>query len=142
MNEESINSLQGQEYRDQIQRIEKALTDAADGDLALKELSEWAVGHRDWNVRRLAVETLAARFVDAPEARAAIGDRYAHVYGQNVVPTLYAGPTGLEGEMTYNRAAFTPSGAQRYVDRHCRNLEHMLKDPRTRIGEVWHDSGR
>ncbi|ASQ92575.1 condensation domain-containing protein [Streptomyces sp. 11-1-2] len=70
------------------------------------------------------------------------GDRYAHVYGQNVVPTLYAGPTGLEGEMTYNRAAFTPSGAQRYVDRHCQNLEHMLKDPQTRIGEVWHDSGR
>ncbi|AQW47469.1 SUMF1/EgtB/PvdO family nonheme iron enzyme [Streptomyces violaceusniger] len=72
LNEESIKSLQGQEYRDRIQRIEKALTDAADGDLSLKELAEWAVGHRDWNVRRLAVETLAARFVDAPEARAAI----------------------------------------------------------------------
>jgi formylglycine-generating enzyme required for sulfatase activity len=38
----------------------------------LHELCDWAVGHADWNVRRIAVETLAARFVNAADARQAI----------------------------------------------------------------------
>ncbi|MEU2270206.1 condensation domain-containing protein [Streptomyces olindensis] len=63
-------------------------------------------------------------------------DRYAHVYGQNAVPTLYVGPSGLEGEMTYNRAVFTPSSARRFIEVHRRNLERLLREPRTLIGEV------
>ncbi|CAL9325420.1 Hercynine oxygenase [Streptomyces sp. enrichment culture] len=70
--EESITALQGREYRNRIQQIEKWLADATSDDLSLEQLSAWAVGHADWNVRRLAVEALAARFVAAPEARAAI----------------------------------------------------------------------
>ncbi|MGW7694357.1 condensation domain-containing protein [Streptomyces asiaticus] len=63
-------------------------------------------------------------------------DRYAHVYGQNVVPTLYIGPTGLDGEMTYNRAVFTPPSARRFTDMHRRNLERLLRERGTPIGEV------
>lgn len=86
-----------------------------------------------------------------PSLRVHQGDLLSHRAGRRSVRAclrpergahLYAGLTGLEGEMTYNRAVFTPSSAQRYVDRHCQNLEHMLKDPQTRIGEVWHDTGR
>ncbi|MEU8727375.1 MULTISPECIES: SUMF1/EgtB/PvdO family nonheme iron enzyme [Streptomyces] len=73
-NETSLGGLAGQEYRDRIERIEKALADAADADLSLPDLSTWAVRHPDWNVRRLAVETLGARFSDVPQAREAISE--------------------------------------------------------------------
>ncbi|MFD5536633.1 SUMF1/EgtB/PvdO family nonheme iron enzyme [Streptomyces sp. NPDC127079] len=69
-----LKSLDSQEYRERIVKIEKTLSDAATSDLSVRELREWAVGHSDWNVRRLAVETLAARFLDDPGAREAISE--------------------------------------------------------------------
>jgi formylglycine-generating enzyme required for sulfatase activity len=64
--------LEGQEYRDRIREIEAALADAADSELSLPQLCNWATEHPDWNVRRLSVQTLAARFTDAPAAREAV----------------------------------------------------------------------
>lgn len=74
MNETVLKHLSGQEYRDRVQAIKNALDNSADSDLSVHELSNWAVGHRDWNVRRIAVETLAARFVKNEEARRAISE--------------------------------------------------------------------
>ncbi|MEU9059088.1 condensation domain-containing protein [Streptomyces sp. NPDC048430] len=69
-------------------------------------------------------------------------DRYAHVYGQHVVPSLYVGPTGLEGAMSYNRAVFTPQSVRTIVDRHRDALTLLLTRPHARIGEMRNDSGR
>lgn len=67
-----LSSLDQPAYTDRLDALEKALAETPSSDELLRELCRWAVGHSDWNVRRIAVETLAARFVNVAEARETI----------------------------------------------------------------------
>ncbi|HEU5472937.1 MAG TPA: SUMF1/EgtB/PvdO family nonheme iron enzyme [Actinophytocola sp.] len=59
-------------YVDRLRALEKAFGQRTESDELVEELCELAVGHADWNVRRIAVQTLADRFTGSAAARAAI----------------------------------------------------------------------
>ncbi|MEU0743049.1 SUMF1/EgtB/PvdO family nonheme iron enzyme [Streptomyces sp. NPDC006134] len=67
-----LAALDDTAYAERLRELEAALAAHPDSRELLTLLCDWATGHRDWNVRRIAVETLAARFVKEAEAREAI----------------------------------------------------------------------
>lgn len=67
-----LRSLESAEYRTRISEIASEIA-ASPASAPLREtLCAWAVRHDDWNVRRLSVESLGARFSGDEDARAAI----------------------------------------------------------------------
>jgi iron(II)-dependent oxidoreductase len=69
----TLRDLDNQAYAKCMQDLEKAISDQADSECAMeRELCSLAVDHSDWNVRRIAVRALAARFPVSAAARAAI----------------------------------------------------------------------
>ncbi|MEU9059085.1 SUMF1/EgtB/PvdO family nonheme iron enzyme [Streptomyces sp. NPDC048430] len=72
--EVSMSALGGQEYREKVKQLEKALTAASADTSLLDDLCHWSIQHSDWNVRRLSVEALGAKFPTAPEAHKVISE--------------------------------------------------------------------
>lgn len=69
-----LAALDADSYHQRLSAIEKAVGAAEETPELAAELARAAVGHRDWQVRRIAVAALAERFVAVPEAKAAICD--------------------------------------------------------------------
>ncbi len=67
-----LSKLDEQAYADRLRELERVLGESADSEPVVRELCEYAVGHADWNVRRIAVRVLADRFVQVAAAREAI----------------------------------------------------------------------
>jgi gamma-glutamyl hercynylcysteine S-oxide synthase len=72
LNASVLSALDDRAYADRLGEWEKVLSQSADSDELVSELCELAVDHADWNVRRIAVQTLAARFTGSAAAREAI----------------------------------------------------------------------
>ena len=72
VDEKVLPSLAHHEYRDRLRDIARTLTDAPASPKLVNTLCEWSANHPDWNVRRIAVEILSARFVNFQEGRLAI----------------------------------------------------------------------
>lgn len=71
---ESLRDLGDQDYADRLRAVEKAIDECPPSDELVRTLCDWTSGHRDWNVRRLAVLALAARFTEHAAAREAISE--------------------------------------------------------------------
>jgi gamma-glutamyl hercynylcysteine S-oxide synthase len=67
-----LSALDNGAYAERLREWERALARCADSDQLVQELCAFATGHADWNVRRIAVQTLADRFTGAAAAREAI----------------------------------------------------------------------
>jgi formylglycine-generating enzyme required for sulfatase activity len=67
-----LATLDDDAYANRLRALDKAMEQHTDSDPLVRELCAMAVGHPDWNVRRLAVQTLAARFTGIAAAREAI----------------------------------------------------------------------
>lgn len=67
-----LSALDDRAYADRLGELEKAVGQCADSDELVEELCRLADTHRDWNVRRVAVQALAARFTGSAAARGAI----------------------------------------------------------------------
>lgn len=70
----ALSALDDQAYADRLGQLEKAMAAAGSAGDLVRELCDLAVGHADWNVRRIAVQTLAARHTSSADARRAICD--------------------------------------------------------------------
>lgn len=70
----TLAALDDDSYRQRLFAVEKAIEASADSPELAAELAKMAVEHGDWQIRRIAVVTLADRFVTVPAARAAICD--------------------------------------------------------------------
>ncbi|MFE4590151.1 formylglycine-generating enzyme family protein [Streptomyces laurentii] len=68
----ALSCLDDGAYADRLSLLEKELAAEPAAPECEAVLRRGAVEHRDWNVRRLCVERLAARFGDVPAAREAI----------------------------------------------------------------------
>ncbi len=67
-----LSALDDDEYADRLAELAKAIEQLPDLDELVLLLSDWAVNHADWNVRRIAVGVLADRFTHSPAAREAV----------------------------------------------------------------------
>jgi formylglycine-generating enzyme required for sulfatase activity len=67
-----LAALDADSYRERLAAVEKAVQTSPRSPGLVAELAATAVGHEDWQIRRIAVVTLAERFIDEPAARAAI----------------------------------------------------------------------
>ncbi|MFJ3671355.1 SUMF1/EgtB/PvdO family nonheme iron enzyme [Streptomyces sp. NPDC090106] len=70
--EADLDGLQDRAYAARLGELEERLGRQPGSEELLRELVGWSTGHGDWNIRRIAVETLAARFTDSAAAREAI----------------------------------------------------------------------
>ncbi|MFI9389220.1 SUMF1/EgtB/PvdO family nonheme iron enzyme [Kutzneria sp. NPDC052558] len=70
----TLAGLDDQAYADRLHEFERAVTDGDGTDRLVDELCALAGGHGDWNVRRIAVQTLGARFTGHAAAREAISE--------------------------------------------------------------------
>ncbi|WP_320775599.1 SUMF1/EgtB/PvdO family nonheme iron enzyme [Streptomyces sp. CRN 30] len=70
--ETDLHDLDDHAHAARLRDLEKALGEQPDSDDLLRDLVEWATGHSDWTIRRIAVETLSARFAQSAPAREAI----------------------------------------------------------------------
>jgi len=70
--ETDLRGLEDSDYAARLGELEKTLGQHPDSEELQRELVLWTTGHGDWNVRRIAVETLAARFTESAQAREAI----------------------------------------------------------------------
>ncbi|MGH3784171.1 MAG: SUMF1/EgtB/PvdO family nonheme iron enzyme [Pseudonocardiaceae bacterium] len=70
--EAALAELDDEPYHQRLFAVEKAIEAAADSSDLAAELAVLAVEHRDWHIRRIAVATLADRFINSPQSRAAI----------------------------------------------------------------------
>lgn len=71
----TLRGLGDREYTDRLRELEKD-DECPGSDEFVRNLCAWASAHPDWNVRRIAVLTLAARFTDSNEARET--DQFGH----------------------------------------------------------------
>ncbi|RSM81613.1 protein kinase [Kibdelosporangium aridum] len=69
-----LRDLGDQDYADRLHGLEKALDESPDSDELVRTLCAWTAEHPDWNVRRIAVQTLGARFTGSAAAREAISE--------------------------------------------------------------------
>lgn len=67
-----LAELDDESYNHRLLAVEKAIKASADSPGLVDELATMAVEHGDWNIRRIAVASLAERFVTSPAACAAI----------------------------------------------------------------------
>ncbi|WP_030611390.1 SUMF1/EgtB/PvdO family nonheme iron enzyme [Streptomyces sclerotialus] len=70
--EDTLRGLDDDAYHEQVRKLGDELAALPATQDTLIRLCRWAAEHADWNVRRLCVETLGARFTHAAEARRAI----------------------------------------------------------------------
>jgi formylglycine-generating enzyme required for sulfatase activity len=71
---ESLRDLGDQDYADRMRAVEKAIDECPPSDELVRTLCDWTAEHPDWNVRRLAVITLAGRFGAYAQAREAVSE--------------------------------------------------------------------
>lgn len=67
-----LQALDFGEYAARISELRKLLEQSPRTDELIQVLCSWASDHRDWNIRRIAVEILASRFVETEQGRQAI----------------------------------------------------------------------
>jgi len=69
-----LSALGDQAYAERMHAFEQELGRSGDSDELVGWLCGLVAGHRDWNVRRIAVQTLAARFTGSVRARETISE--------------------------------------------------------------------
>ncbi|MGI5467372.1 hypothetical protein [Streptomyces sp. CA-132043] len=72
VDEKVLRTLGDGEYAERLRLLEQEMAALPAADTTVAQLCSWCTDHGDWNVRRLSVEALAARFADDPAARSAL----------------------------------------------------------------------